>query len=194
MARSIIGRRYCTCGGRLLATTAGPKFAQADFRFDHTLAVCARRFHGYVYVDRDRGCRWIGFLAQGMMFEGDPGVRKVADDPVLSAELLLLFRMILADGMVKDSEMEMFRRICRDAFGIEDESFDGVVEYLNDFGYETSGAQAIEVFRELDPERRRLLARHMAEIAKADAPACRERGPAVAAHARTSEHQCRRSR
>ena len=102
------------------------------------------------------------------LFEGDPGVRKVADDPVLSAELLLLFRMILADGVVKESEMEVFRRICRDAFGIGDDSFDGVVEYLNDFGYETNGAQAIAMFRELDPDRRKLLARHMAEIAKAD--------------------------
>ena len=27
-----------------------------------------------------------------MLIEGDPGIRKVADDPVLSAELLLLFR------------------------------------------------------------------------------------------------------
>ena len=110
-----------------------------------------------------------GLLAQlREIFEGDPGVRKVADDPVLSAELLLLFRMILADGQVSDSEMGVFRRICRDAFGIADDSFDGVVEYLNDFGYETSGAQAIEMFRELDVERRRTLARHMAEIAKAD--------------------------
>ena len=40
-----------------------------------------------------------GLLAQlKAMFDGDPGVRKVADDPLLSAELLLLFRMILADG------------------------------------------------------------------------------------------------
>ena len=50
------------------------------------------------------------------LFDGDPGVRKVADDPVLSAELLLLFRMILADGAVKDSELDMLRRICREAF------------------------------------------------------------------------------
>ena len=110
-----------------------------------------------------------GLLAQLRdLFEGDPGVRKVADDPVLSAELLLLFRMILADGVVQESEMEVFRRICRDAFGIGEDSIDGVVEYLNDFGYETNGAQAIEMFRELDPDRRKLLARHMAEIAKAD--------------------------
>ena len=110
-----------------------------------------------------------GLLSQlKSMFDGDPGVRKVADDPALSAELLLLFRMILADGVVQDAEMEMFRRICRDAFGIADESFDGVVEYLNDFGYETNGAQAISLFQELDLDRRKLLARHMADIAKSD--------------------------
>jgi uncharacterized tellurite resistance protein B-like protein len=110
-----------------------------------------------------------GLLAQiREIFEGDPGVRKVADDPVLSAELLLLFRMILADGQVSEAEMAVFRRICAESFGIGEESMGGVVEYLNDFGYETSGAQAIEMFRGLDIERRRTLARHMAEIAKAD--------------------------
>lgn len=103
-----------------------------------------------------------------MMIEGDPGVRKVADDPLLSAELLLLLRMILADGKVDDNEVATFRRICRDAFGIEGESIDGVVDYLNDFGYETSGTQAVDLFRGLDLDRRKTLARHMAAIAKAD--------------------------
>jgi len=102
------------------------------------------------------------------IFEGDPGVRKVADDPVLSAELLLLFRMILADGQVSDAEMAVFRRICKESFGIGEESMQGVIDYLNDFGYETNGAQAIDMFRELDVDRRKELARHMAEIAKAD--------------------------
>ena len=110
-----------------------------------------------------------GLLAQIRgIFEGDPGVRKVADDPVLSAELLLLFRMILADGQVSDAEMAVFRRICKDSFGIGEESMQGVIDYLNDFGYETNGAQAIEMFRDLDVDRRKELARHMAEIAKAD--------------------------
>lgn len=103
------------------------------------------------------------------LFEGDPGVRKVADDPVLSAELLLLFRMILADGAVSEAEMTAFRRICKDAFGISEKSVDGVVEYLNDFGYETKGSQAVAMFNDLDHERRIQLARHMADIAKADA-------------------------
>ena len=71
-----------------------------------------------------------GLLAQlRELFEGDPGVRKVADDPILSAELLLLFRMILADGQVTDSEMAVFKRICRDSFGIGEESIEGIVEY-----------------------------------------------------------------
>lgn len=110
-----------------------------------------------------------GLLDQFLgLFEGDPGVRKVADDPVLSAELLLLFRMIVADGTVSESEMNAFRRICSDAFGIKPDSIDGVIEYLEDFGYETTGSQAIALFQELDIERRKQLAAHMAEIAKAD--------------------------
>src|SRR4030095_16785177 len=100
----------------------------------------------------------------GIMIEGDPGIRKVADDPVLSAELLLLFRMILADGKVDDAEMAAFRRIRRGGVGIGEDSLDVVIEYLNDFGYETSGTQAIGMFHELDVERRKLLARNMAEI------------------------------
>ena len=113
-------------------------------------------------------------MATGLMtqirnlFEGDPGVRRVADDPVLTAELLLLFRMILADGTANDREMAVFRRICTEKFGISGESLDAVVEYLDDFGYETTGMQAISVFSELDSERRKSLARHMAEMAKAD--------------------------
>jgi len=111
----------------------------------------------------------VGLLARVMnIFDGDPGVRKVADDPALTAELLLLFRMILADGVVSDSELATFRRICRDSFGIGEGSIDGVVEFLNDFGYETSGSQALALFEDLDVDRRKALARHMAEIAKAD--------------------------
>lgn len=113
-------------------------------------------------------------MSQGMLarirslFEGDPGVRKVADDPVLSAELLLLFRMILADGSVSDAEMETLRRICRDSFGIPESSMDAVIDYLNEIGYETNGSQAVAMFQDLDTDRRRLLAQHMADIAKAD--------------------------
>jgi uncharacterized tellurite resistance protein B-like protein len=76
--------------------------------------------------------------------------------------------MILADGVVTEEEMAVFRRICREAFDIPEASIDGVIEYLNDFGYETNGGQAISVFQQLDENRRRELARHMVAIAKAD--------------------------
>ncbi|MCO5069659.1 MAG: TerB family tellurite resistance protein [Rhizobiaceae bacterium] len=110
-----------------------------------------------------------GLVAQiRSLLDGDPGVRKVANDPVLAAELLLLFRMILADGEVEEHEMAIFRRICRESFGIGEDSIDGVIRYLNDFGYETNGSQALAMFRGLNLERRQALAQHMAEIAKAD--------------------------
>lgn len=110
-----------------------------------------------------------GILARiRSMFEGDPGIRRVANDPVLSAELLLLFRMMLADGEVSETEMAVLRQICKDSFDIPESSMDGVIAYLNEFGYETSGVQAVAMFRDMPVERRRELARHMAEIAKAD--------------------------
>lgn len=116
-----------------------------------------------------------GLLAKfRAVFEGDPGVRKVADDPVLVAELVLLFRMMLTDGKVSDTEMAVLRRICRVSFGIPEESMKAVIGYLHDFSYETTGAQAVAMFRGLDIERRRLLARHLAEVAKADSELSRE--------------------
>lgn len=102
------------------------------------------------------------------LFEGDPAVRKVADDPALSAEILLLFRMVLADGDVEEAELATLKRICADSFGIDEDSFGNVVSYLQDFGYETSAAQALSTFRGYPRERRVQLARHLAEIAKAD--------------------------
>lgn len=101
-------------------------------------------------------------------FEGDPDVRKVADDPALSAEILLLFRMILADGAVQQAEIDTLRRICREAFGIEESGLASVMSYLHDFGYETTTSHALAVMRDAPRERRIMLARHMAEIAKAD--------------------------
>jgi len=110
-----------------------------------------------------------GFLSRIMqLFEGDPGIRRVADDPVLTAELLLLFRMILADGSVEEKELATFKRICTDSFGIPKESLVGVIRYLQDYGYETTGAQALALFQTLDRDRRIQLGRHLAEIAKAD--------------------------
>jgi uncharacterized tellurite resistance protein B-like protein len=101
-------------------------------------------------------------------FEGNPSVRKVAGDAALTAELLLLFRMMLADGEVSEAEMATFRRICADSFGIGANDIEQVTEYLHDFGYETTGRQAAEIFLEMERGRRVLLMTHLIEIARAD--------------------------
>lgn len=100
--------------------------------------------------------------------DDNPAVRRIAGNPVMAAELLLLFRMILADGIIDKSELEIFRRICRSQFGVEDQSFRDVVRYLNFFCLETTNAEALSVFRSLDEERRKELVDHMMEIASAD--------------------------
>lgn len=103
-----------------------------------------------------------------ILFEGDPAVKRVADDPVLTAELMLLFRMVLADGEATQAEMDVFRRICRDAFGIGEDSLKEVLSYLQDFGYENTEPRSLGAFGALPLSRRIELARHMADIAKAD--------------------------
>jgi len=103
-----------------------------------------------------------------VLFEGDPAVKRVADDPVLTAELMLLFRMVLADGDAAGPELEMFKRICREAFQIGEKSLEEVLSYLQDYGYENTEARSLGAFGQLPLSRRIELARHMAAIAKAD--------------------------
>jgi uncharacterized tellurite resistance protein B-like protein len=102
------------------------------------------------------------------VFEGNPSIRKVANDPALTAELLLLLRMALADGQIAERELATLRRIAGEAFGIAEADLEAVMRHLEEFGYEISIQQAIDVFREFGRARRLDLARHLAEIAKAD--------------------------
>lgn len=102
------------------------------------------------------------------MVETDRNVRLVANDPALTAEFLLLFRLMLADGSVRDGEIAVFKRICADEFGIAADELDGVYQYLADFAYETSAAQSATIFKELSIERRQKLLDHMIAIAEAD--------------------------
>lgn len=98
----------------------------------------------------------------------DKSVRLVANDPTLTAELLLLFRTILADGEVKQSELQMLKHICENELGIAGRSLDDVYAYLEDISYETSADQAAEMFQALDESRRKELLDHMIAIAEAD--------------------------
>jgi uncharacterized tellurite resistance protein B-like protein len=102
------------------------------------------------------------------MIAREKAVRMVADDPALTAELILLFRVVLADGEVSEVELAKFKEICATAFGIPPEAVEGVGEYLGDISYETSSQQAADAFADMSAERRQLLVEHMLEIAGAD--------------------------
>ncbi|MFZ1813750.1 MAG: TerB family tellurite resistance protein [Rhizobiaceae bacterium] len=113
-------------------------------------------------------------MALGMMdrlrefVDGNKSVRRVADDIELTCELVLLVRMMFADGELKAQEMENFTRLCATAFGIPEDDVPKVLKYLKDFGYETNSKQAASMFTDLPVERKRSLLVHMLSIAKAD--------------------------
>ena len=93
---------------------------------------------------------------------------KVAHDPVLTAELLLLVRMSFADRTVHPEEADAFAAICTRLLGLKGEELTEVLKYLNDFGYETTDAQAAAMLADLDEGRKRQILDHMAMVAKAD--------------------------
>lgn len=95
-------------------------------------------------------------------------VQKVADDPVLTAELLLLLHVALADGKTEKAEYAAIMRIAATDFGISPEEFGEVAEYLKDFGYETTSSQAALAFADVPFERKVQLLRHLLTIANAD--------------------------
>ena len=102
------------------------------------------------------------------LVERDTSVKRVAEDLQLTSELILLVRMIFADGQMKPEELQNFKRICKIAFDIPEKDVPEVVKYLQDFGYETTAADAASMFSSLDEERKKSLLLHLMSIAKAD--------------------------
>jgi len=100
--------------------------------------------------------------------EQDRSVKRVAEDLQLTSELILLVRMIFADGQMKPEELQQFKNLCKIVFDIPEEDVPDVLKYLQEFGYETNVADAAAMFETLDPERKRTLLLHLLSMAKAD--------------------------
>ena len=105
----------------------------------------------------------------GDMLKSRSSVQMVADDPKLSAEILLLVRVMFADGELSPAELELFKSICETEFNIPSGDVPEVIKFLRDFGYETSGEQAAEMFADMDDERRRVLMVQVLRMARVDA-------------------------
>ena len=95
-------------------------------------------------------------------------VQRVAEDPALAAELLLLLHVVFADGDRHPAEIAIFKEIILENFGIPTEEIPEVVEYLKDFAYETTTKQAAGMLAEMAPERRLSLLNDLMKIACAD--------------------------
>lgn len=95
-------------------------------------------------------------------------VQRLAEDPALVSELLLLVRLVFADGQKQQSEMNALLYIMEHDFDIKPEELPEIADYLKTFSYETSSTQAAALFRELAPERRQSLIDHLVTIAQAD--------------------------
>lgn len=99
---------------------------------------------------------------------GNPSAQKVSEDLQLTSELILLVRMMFADGTLRPEEMVMFKKICTDNFGLDEKDIPGILEYLKDFGYETTTWDAASMFSSHDVETKKTLLVHLMEIAKSD--------------------------
>ena len=95
-------------------------------------------------------------------------VQMVADDPHMAAEILLLVRMMFADGELVGEELNFFKYVCQSVFKIPDQDVPEVIKFLKAYGYETSGEQAASEFQSMPYDRKRLLLRQMILMAKAD--------------------------
>ena len=96
------------------------------------------------------------------------GVQMVADDPKMAAEVLLLLRVMFADGSMNEKELELFKQMCTSLFGIEADDVPEVVKFLTDTSYETNSEQAANVFRDMPVKRKNELLRNLLRMAIVD--------------------------
>ncbi|WP_340161511.1 TerB family tellurite resistance protein [uncultured Hoeflea sp.] len=92
---------------------------------------------------------------------------QVAEDPVVLAEILVLFRIVLADGVVQPSQLTAFERICEQHFGINRRDMPELHALLDSPKARSCDAKAFTLLGQLDMEARTTLLEHMVEIARA---------------------------
>ncbi|MCY0095893.1 TerB family tellurite resistance protein [Hoeflea ulvae] len=105
------------------------------------------------------------------MFEPKPewtgALGKLAENPVALAEVLVLFRMVLADGVVHPSQLTAFERICERQFGISPRDMPELHALLDSPRARLVDAEAFTLLSQLDTEARTALLDDMMRIARA---------------------------
>lgn len=105
------------------------------------------------------------------MFEPKPqlpgALGQVAEDPVVLAEILVLFRVVLADGVVQPSQLTAFERICEQHFGINRRDMPELHALLDSPKARSCDATAFALLGRLDTKARTTLLEEMMQIARA---------------------------
>ena len=111
------------------------------------------------------------FASIARMFEREPewtgALGLLANNPVALAEVLVLFRMVLADGIVHASQLTAFERICERQFGISPRDMPELHALLESPRVRLIGADTFKLLRQLDTEARTALLDDMMRIARA---------------------------
>ena len=90
---------------------------------------------------------------------------KLSENPAAMAEVLVLFRMVLADGVVHPSQLTAFERICERQFGISPRDMPELHALLESPKARSCDAQAFTLLGQLDTEARKALLDDMKRIA-----------------------------
>lgn len=106
--------------------------------------------------------------AIGELLSKKTSVQMVADDPEMAAQILLLVRMMFADGELSPSELSLFKGLCKHTFNIPEDDVPEVIKFLKTYGYETSGVQAASTFAEMPEDRKKEILGHLVSMARAD--------------------------
>jgi len=92
---------------------------------------------------------------------------RLSEDPVALAEILLLFRMVLADGIVQPSQLTAFERICEEQFGVSRRDMPELHALLDSPKARSCDVKAFTLLGQLDTEARTTLLDDMMRIARA---------------------------
>ena len=113
------------------------------------------------------------FASIARMFERTPvwsgALQQLSENPAAMAEVLVLFRMVLADGVVRPSQMTAFERICERHFRISPRDMPDLHDLLDSPQALSCDADAFMLLGQLDTEGRTALLDDMMRIARANA-------------------------
>lgn len=113
------------------------------------------------------------FAAVAQMVERKPrlpgALGQLSENPVAMAEILVLFRMVLADGIAQPSRLTAFERICEQQFGISPRDMPELHALLESPKARSCEADAFTLLSPLDTAARTTLLEAMVRIADANA-------------------------